>query len=920
MVVAEDDEGLNRVICKRLERHGLKTIGVYSGADAIAAIRKHRDCLLLDFILPDMDGRLLLDKLTGQGLRVPFIVMTGRGDERIAVEMMKLGARDYIVKQVDFIDLLVPVVERVLATVATEERLAAAEQTVRLSEERLKQAQWLGRIGNWEFDLDRGTIAWSDEVHRLYERDKSLGPPTFEEEATYYSPDELLRLREFARQATEEGHDLNYDLTVNLPSGRKVFFAASMHPVKDETGRVVKLFGTVHDITERKQAEGETERHAELQAAINEMLRVSLEDLPLDSILEKSLDIITAIPWLVLDSRGSIHLVEDNPEVLVMKAQRGLAHPLLVACARVPFGRCLCGRAASTRQLVFADHLDDSHENTYDGIHDHGHYCVPMLSADQQVLGVLNLYFAAGGKRNKETEELLGVVANVLAGVVQRKRAEEDVKLKAELLDAGTDSVFLHDPAGRFLYVNEASYTTRGYTKEEFLALNLHDLDVPEQAARIEQRIAELQRNGETTFESDEFRRDRSVMPVEIHARMLNVGGRELILSVVRDITERKQAEAALAVSELQYRRVFEDSNDAMMLLDSEKFLDCNEATLKVFGYSARDEFLDKHPEQVSPPLQADGRESGVAADEERAAAVRDGRSFFEWLHQRADGTVFPADVLLTPVDYQGRKVLQATVRDITERKRAEAELLKHRDHLEELVAERTRELTAAQGQLVLQEKLATVGRVAGSVAHELRNPLGAIRNASCFLQMTVAPKLEGKPLQHLRIIDVCVERANKAITMILDFTQGRPAEPVPCALHPILQRAVTDASLPPNVEVLITIPPRLPQVLVDDGQMVVVFRNLLTNAGRAMPGGGTVKIQARAWQDEVVVDVTDTGTGVKPEHMARLFQPLFTTGGIGIGLGLSICQGFVRANKGTISVVSEVGKGTTFTVTLPKA
>jgi two-component system sensor histidine kinase HydH len=185
---------------------------------------------------------------------------------------------------------------------------------------------------------------------------------------------------------------------------------------------------------------------------------------------------------------------------------------------------------------------------------------------------------------------------------------------------------------------------------------------------------------------------------------------------------------------------------------------------------------------------------------------------------------------------------------------------------------------------------------------------------------MTVAPKLEGKPLQHLRVIDVCVERANKAITMILDFTQGRTTEPVPCALHSILQQAVAEASLPDSVEVCIAIPPGLPQILVDPGQTTVVFRNLLTNAAHAMPSGGTVKIQARAGQDEVVVDVADTGTGIKPEHMARLFQPLFTTGEIGIGLGLSICRSFVDANKGTISVASELGKGTTFTVTLPTA
>jgi PAS domain S-box-containing protein len=135
VVVAEDDEGLRRVVCKRLERHGLTTFGAESGADAIAALRQHPDCLLLlDYLLPDVDGRQFLDKLKAIGVVVPFVVMTGHGDERIAVEMMKLGARDYIVKQADFTDLLVPVVERVLAQVATEQRLTQAEQALRDSE------------------------------------------------------------------------------------------------------------------------------------------------------------------------------------------------------------------------------------------------------------------------------------------------------------------------------------------------------------------------------------------------------------------------------------------------------------------------------------------------------------------------------------------------------------------------------------------------------------------------------------------------------------------------------------------------------------------------------------------------------------------------------------------------------------------
>jgi PAS domain S-box-containing protein len=159
VVVADDDEGLRWVVSNWLETHGLTTLGVGSGGDAVAAVQQHPDCLLLlDYYLSDMDGHQVLDKLNALGIVVPFVVMTGNGDERVAVEMMKLGARDYIVKRVDFTDLLVPVVERVLAQLATEERLATSENALRESEMRLHAV----------FDNSRDAISLSrDGLHVL---------------------------------------------------------------------------------------------------------------------------------------------------------------------------------------------------------------------------------------------------------------------------------------------------------------------------------------------------------------------------------------------------------------------------------------------------------------------------------------------------------------------------------------------------------------------------------------------------------------------------------------------------------------------------------------------------------------------------------------------------------------------------------
>jgi PAS domain S-box-containing protein len=164
-----------------------------------------------------------------------------------------------------------------------------------------------------------------------------------------------------------------------------------------------------------------------------------------------------------------------------------------------------------------------------------------------------------------------------------------------------------------------------------------------------------------------------------------NVDG---VTAFVQDITRRKRVETALAVSEQKYRSLFESSNDAMVLLTADKFFDCNPATLRTFGYSNREQFLGKHPADVSPPCQADGRDSRDAADEKIAAAFREGRNYFEWLHQRSDGTVFPADVLLTPMEFRGQRVLQATVRDISDRKQAEAALRESEERYRRLVEE----------------------------------------------------------------------------------------------------------------------------------------------------------------------------------------------------------------------------------------
>jgi signal transduction histidine kinase len=165
------------------------------------------------------------------------------------------------------------------------------------------------------------------------------------------------------------------------------------------------------------------------QAVINSLLRHSLEDTSLDHLLRRALDLILSIPWLSFEKQGSIFLVEKDSNTLVLKAQHSLAAQIREVCARLPYGRCLCGRAAMTQKIQFADCVDERHEIRYDGMVSHGHYCVPICYGGE-TLGVINMYIREGHQRTEREEEFLIAVANTLAGIIRRKRLES-VRLAA---------------------------------------------------------------------------------------------------------------------------------------------------------------------------------------------------------------------------------------------------------------------------------------------------------------------------------------------------------------------------------------------------------------------------------------------------------------------------------------------------------
>ncbi len=229
-----------------------------------------------------------------------------------------------------------------------------------------------------------------------------------------------------------------------------------------------------------------------------------------------------------------------------------------------------------------------------------------------------------------------------------------------------------------------------------------------------------------------------------------------------------------------------------------------------------------------------------------------------------------------------------------------------------------TEELRDSQEQLVRKERLAVLGELAGGVSHELRNPLGAIKNAAYFLNMALK-KPEPEVKETLEILDREVDTSERIISDLLGFARVRPPTLRRVDINEIVQKAISRLTVPESVEMVTQLDEAVPKVLGDPDQLGQVFGNIIRNAIQAMPEGGQLTARTEAPSPEwVVVSVADTGVGIPDENLSKLFQPLFTTKAKGIGLGLATSKGLVEAHGGIIEVESEVGKGSTFTVRMP--
>ena len=796
-----------------------------------------------------------------------------------------------------------------------------AEEALRESEARLKEAQALGRIGSWEFDLDSRTVQWSDQVYRLYERDPAMGPPSVEEEAAYYSPEQAGILREYAQIAGEQGQAFEYDLEARLPSGRIARFAATMRPIRDRSGRIVKLFGTVQDITERKRAE--------------EALRESEER------------------FRTLYENSTIGLYRTTPDGRIH-----LANPALVRMLGYSSFDDL-----STRNLK-KDGFEPSYARTQ---------FVEIIEKDGEVKGLesawkrkdgIIIFIRESARAIRDSQAKTLYYDGTVEDITERKRAEEALReselshkllaeynrelnyISIEFAETRSEDELFERVANSFRTLTRAfgASTSRYDDQTNTLAVASVSVDAnvgadvnamlkgglfsmkmsllpPVQQQMLAQVIARPKTLTELTF---------GVVPEDVSTQIMRFLGIDRIIALSisygADILgtvvsyqsgiekhipdealktfaymagiafKKRRAEEALHVSEARLRAVLANAPVVMFAVDPAGVVTLAEGRgLTALGVTPEQivgrRAYDFFPEQ---PLLQEGIQRALTGEAFSATGQVAGLWF---------------DGRLTPLPGPDNRVVGAigVAMDITERKRAEEEIRRKAKDL--------------------QEKNEELTRFTSSVSHDLRSPLVTIQTFQGHLERDIRSRDAVRVEKDLDYIRNAADKMGRLLDDLLRFSRvGRimtPSEETP--LQAIVKEAldlVAGRITGRGVRIDLA---EEPVVLYGDRtRLVEVFLNLVDNAVKFMGDEPApwVEIGVEQAGEELVLHVRDNGIGIDPELQPMLFDLFHKLDPEteGEGIGLALVKRIVELHGGRIWVESEgLGKGTTFRFTLAK-
>jgi two-component system, cell cycle sensor histidine kinase and response regulator CckA len=481
-------------------------------------------------------------------------------------------------------------------------------------------------------------------------------------------------------------------------------------------------------------------------------------------------------------------------------------------------------------------------------------------------------------------------------------------------LMAISDGFAVVDAAGRIIEVNDAFCALTGYERAEVLLKGIGDFDVDHDPAAIAARTQTILKAGFTRFETHHRRKDGTVIPLEISVCYVDQG-EALFYAFHRDLRERKRAEQALLESESKFRTVAEQSPNMIFINLDGRFVYVNEKCSQLMGYTREEIYAPDFDFRCL--IAPDSRTAVEANYQSHLAGLEVAEQECGLLTK--DGRILDVIKVTKLINYEGRTALLGTVTDITERKAVERELSKYRDHLEDVVRERTRALEESRADLERAQRLASIGTLAAGIAHEINNPVGEILLAAqSGLDAADDPE---EMRSALRRIGVYAGEAKAIVRNVLRFARQESSPKAPGDLNELIVRRL--ALMREYVEIRecrvhLALESGLPPAWMNAGEMEQVVVNLLTNAVQAQ--AHNVTITTGRQKDFVTMAVADDGSGMDAACQEHIFDPFFTTRGGkgGTGLGLSIVHAMIEGCGGRIAVTSRVGAGTTLTISLP--
>lgn len=747
-------------------------------------------------------------------------------------------------------------------------------------------------------DLDTTFMECNETALKLFgfSRDELIGKNTLELVPAEEQQKAVLAITELANK----GYALNQKYVLTTKSGKEFPAEVSVSVIKDNA--VPKGFVVIiKDISERKKAEEELLASEKKYRQLFESLKVAEEQILNERDKAQHYLDIAAVMLVGLDKHGCVTLLNKKGcEILNCTAEE--------AIGKNWFDNFLPRSAKGSVKRVFQSIIKGE----------------VRLSEYNE-----NLVLSKNGEthliawRNTVLKDSEGKIIGTLSSgedVTERKQLEDMLRENEEkfraISDSAMDAIILLDEEDKVLYWNPAAERIFGYKSEEAVERELKDLCVPKRFHEVfmqnrkrfhQEKLGFVSRSVEIVA----TRKDGTEFPIELSVGPLKLKNRQCTLQIVRDVSERQKMVAAIEQERKMLEAVTENIGAGLIAISKDYRVMWANGFIKRY----KGDVEGKLCYATLNTLDHICPDCGVKKVFENGVAV----DSHEYSSTDVTGRAYTVELVATPIkDKEGNVVssLELAV-DITEKKQMQTQLAKYSQKLEQLVAERTKELELTQAKLVKSERLATIGELAAMIGHDLRNPLTSIMGATYYLKTKQSAQQNEKRLEMLGVIEKAIEYSNKIVNDLLEYSRELNLALAVTTPKALLKEALSIVEVPSGINVVDAAENNV-EVKVDTSKLIRALVNIINNAIDAMPEGGTLTVTSKQMKDEWQIVFQDTGMGMKEEILSKLWSPLFTTKAKGMGFGLPVCKRIIEAHGGEISVMSQPGKGTTFTITIP--